>query len=131
MYENELSEKLKNIFQLKKVTFQEPGESNEQETLFIEIETSRNKIKDGRFTARVSGRLTVFGNANKMPFGFFSKQIDKAKVDDKKDFFFTDFEENTKIINNIVERSLSFVYFFNGQFDPNIGTLNQIDIEET
>jgi hypothetical protein len=131
MFEKSLKEKFQRIFDLKKATFNLPGESQEQECLFIEIENSRNTIKDGKEIARVTGKIRVFGNQEKIPFGYFSKKIQSAAPADTKDLFFFDFEENAGTFLNIAERSLSFVYFFNSQYDPALGTITSIDIEVT
>lgn len=131
MFETALEEKLKKIFKVEKVSFSQPGESREQGCIFVEIENSRNAIKDGRQIARVSGNVVMFGPAEKLKFGFFSKAINAADSDDTKDLFFFDFETNTKLYQNLVQRGFSFVYFFNGQYDPDLGTLTSVNFEET
>ena len=130
MFEKELEAKFKGIFGVKKVTYDEPGESQEQGCIFVEIETSHNKIQDGRAKARVEGTGIMFGPNDKMPFGFFSKRIAKADLALTKDLFFYDFEENTKRYQNIVQRKFSFVYFFNGQYDPDTGSITEVDFIE-
>lgn len=130
MFEKELAERLKKIFGLEKATYAEPGESQEQGTLFIQIETSRNQIAPPIQRARVTGKLTVFGPGEKVPFGFFSKGIAAALPELKSPLYFFDFEENTQRYQNIVQRSVSFVYFFTGQYDPDIGTLSEVEFIE-
>jgi hypothetical protein len=80
--------------------------------------------------ARVTGRATLFGRNEKVPFGFFSKAIERADPDDKNPFFFHEFEENKKLIQNVVEMGFSFVYFFSDEYDPDQGIINEIDIDE-
>ena len=67
MIEIKLEESLKRIFGMKKVSFDMPGESFEQGTLFVEIETVRSRIKDGRHLARVEGRLFIQAQSDKVP----------------------------------------------------------------
>lgn len=129
MFEKTLETKLKKIFGVKKVTFSQPGKSNEQEVLFVDVEQSRNRFKDGFFIARVTGTLTINANADKLPFGYFSKQIEKADPADKEGLAFFDFERNNKIYQNIVQRTVSFTYFFKDQFDPAKGLINDITIQ--
>lgn len=129
--EKTMSEKLQKIFKAKKVTFAEPGESQEQECLFIEVENCIGRIKDGREVARVSGNCTMFGNADKMPFNFFAKCIDQATADLKKEFAFFEFEQNTKIYQNIVQRAFRFVYFYDSQYDPDTGTITEMTAQTT
>lgn len=129
MFESRLKDTLQRIFDLKKATYALPSESQEQECLFIEVDRSNSTIKDGRALARVEGKVRVFANADKMPFGYFSKCIQAADHADVKDFFFFDIEENALTYQNIVERSLSFVYFFNSQYDPALGTITSIELE--
>lgn len=129
MFENPLEAKFKRIFDVKKVTFDSASDSNEQDVLFINIDTAKNTIKDTRQISKVTGRGIMFAQADKLKFGFFDKKIAKA-VEDTRYLFFYDIEENDKLYNNIVQRSFSFVYFFNSQYDPDKGTITDIDFEE-
>jgi len=133
VFEATLQSTFKEIFKLNKVTYDEPSDSREQECLFIEIEESRNSIKDGRQVAKVTGNCKMFVNADKMQFGFFSKALKNAPIALTKDLYPFDIEANSKRYGNIVERGFSFVYFFDSQYDPAIGTITSIDItvEET
>lgn len=129
MFEKPLEEKFKRIFDVKKVSYDQPSDSEEQDTIFINIETSKNTIKDTAQISRVIGQGIIFGQANKLKFGFLSKKI-AASIEDTKLLYFYDIEENDKLFNNVVQRSFSFVYFFNSQYDPDKGTIEQIDFEE-
>jgi hypothetical protein len=131
MFEKTLSDKLRAIFQVDKVTYAAPGESQEQNCIFIEVVSSKNSIKDTRALAKVTGKITVFASNERLPYGYFSKAIAQADADTTKDLFFYDFELNTRIFQNVAERSVSFVYFFDSQYDPDIGTINSVDIEVT
>jgi len=126
--ENELKEKFKKIFAVRKVTFDNPGESQEQECLFIEIEDCKSAIKDGVEKHKVTGNAVFFANADKMPLGYFSKRIKQADHDDTKDLFFFDFESNSRRNLNIVQRGFSFVYFSSAQYDPKVGEITSIDL---
>lgn len=131
MFEKQLEETFKRIFDIEKVSYDQPGESAEQNCLFIEIESSRNNPKDGRFVARITGNAVLIGPNDKLPFGFFSKKIDEADPADTKDLFFFDFEANTRRYRNLVQRGFSFVYFFDGQYDPDLGTITSVTITTT
>jgi hypothetical protein len=128
VFEKELEGKLKKIFGLEKVTYESPGESSEQGCLFIDIDSCKNTIKDGKAVAMVSGSATIFGPGPKIPFGFFAKAIRNAPVELTKDLFFFDIENNTQRIRDIVQRGFSFIYFFRGQYDPAIGTITSVTI---
>lgn len=130
MFEKELEEKLKAIFKLKKVSYSQPSNAKEQETLFIEIENAKNSIKDGRVVSMITGHAVVFGNSDKLPFGYFSKCIKQADPSLTKELFFFDIENNSRIYQNIVERSFGFIYFFSGQYDPDIGSITSVLIME-
>lgn len=130
MFEKELADRLKKIFGVQKVSYDEPGESKEQKCLFVEIETSRNRIKAGVEHARVTGKIILFATAEQVPFGFFSKGIAAATKEMTAPLYFFDFEENTRLYQNIVQRSVSFVYFFTGQYDPDVGTLTEVEFIE-
>lgn len=131
MFEKDLAAKLKRIFDLDKVTFDLPGASHEQEGLFVEVESARMNIREGTQSASVDGKIHVFAENNKMPFGYFNKQLAAASPDDTKDLVFYEFEDNTRTYLNLVERSCTFKFFFVSQYDPNQGTITQVDIEVT
>lgn len=128
MFESSLSGKLQRIFDFDKVSFDRPGESQEQEGLFIEVESAKCRIVDGRQISRVTGTIRVFGQNNKLPYGYFSKCISEADPADTKSLFFYDFEENRGTFRNIAERAAGFLYLFDSQYDPAIGTLNQVNL---
>lgn len=125
--EDVLQQRLKEIFKVSKVVFDSPGESQEQGCLFIEVETARTKVKEGREVSTVTGNAIMFGQNDKLTIGFFSKAIDKAPAALKKPFFFYDFEENTKRFRNLVQRSLSFTFFFDTQYDPATGSIETVN----
>lgn len=126
MFENKLIEKFKRIFKVSKVVYQEPGASQEQECLFITVENVASAFSDGNCKMKVTGTAVMFGYNKKLTFGFFSKAVANAENGDTKDLFLYDFEENTKTIGDIVQRSFSFVYFFSGQYDPNLGSITSL-----
>lgn len=128
MFEKRLAEQLRSIFDFKKVTFDRPGDSLEQEAIFVEVSTARTRVKDGRELARVQGVLHVYANSDKLPYGYFLKQLDAASAEEKQGLFFFGFEENKGTIGSVVERTLEFIYLFDSQYDPAIGTLNQINL---
>ena len=130
MFRESLKENLKAIFDLKKVTFDQVGESLEQECIFIEIDNSVNAIQEYKETAKVNGRLRIFASQDKLPYGYFQKKIQSAPTEYTKDLFFYDIEGNTNIQNNIVERTMSFQYLFTSQHDPNLGTITSIELSE-
>ena len=127
MFETELKEKFQKIFELKKVTFDAPGESNEQDCLFIEVEHSKNVIKDGVVKAMVSGNCLMYSQNEKLPFGFFSKAIKQADQSLTKDLFFYEIESNNQRYRNLIKRGFSFVYFFSSQYDPKIGSITSVE----
>lgn len=133
MFEKELADKFKAIFQMEKVTYDTPGDSREQKCLFIEIENSKPTFKDGKELAMVTGNAVVFSRNEEIPFGFFAKAIARADKALTKDLFFFDFEANTQRFRDIVQRGFSFVYFFDSQYDPDIGTITSVTttVEET
>jgi hypothetical protein len=136
VFEKELSEKFKAIFDVGKVTFDTPSLQNspgtvttrEQECIFINVQTAKNTFKSGQVLAMVTGSAIMIARSEKLPFGFFSKAIANAPLALTKDLFFYDFESNSAIFRDVVQRSFSFVYFFRGQFDPDVGTMTSVDL---
>ena len=133
MFEKELAEKMKAIFKVKDVTFDAPGDSREQDKLFIEVEDPKFRITDKKARAMVTGKGTMFGRNEALTFGFFSQAIAIADNALTKDLIFRDFETNTPRFRDIVERGFSFTYFFSTQHDPAVGNMTSVDIniEET
>jgi hypothetical protein len=71
LFEQDLAGKLERIFGFDKVTFDQVSESREQEGVFIEIERARPTIKDGKQISYVQGRVRVFAQNDKLPYGYF------------------------------------------------------------
>jgi hypothetical protein len=130
VFEAALEATFKAIFEVKKVTYNEISDSQEQGCIFIEVENSRNTIKDGRQRALVTGNALMFGPYEKMPFGFFSKKIAKADPALTKPFFFFDFETNTRRYGDIVQRGFGFVFLYDAQYDPAIGEISSLEFTE-
>lgn len=129
MFEKSLKDKFTRIFDFKKVTYDMPGESEEQECIFIEIDSTNAAIKDGRQFCKVTGKAHVFAQNDKLPGGYFAKRIKLSDLDDTRDLFFYDLEQNVRVFQNIVRRSFSFVYFFNSQYDPETGTITSVEFQ--
>jgi hypothetical protein len=128
--ERAISDRLTRIFGIPKVTYDHPGESQEQECVFVEVTKSDVKIKDAREVARMIGSIHVFAVSEKLPFGYFAKKIQKADLADTRGFFFGP-EENVGTFKNIAERKFDFVFLFDSQYDPAIGTIDEIDFSIT
>lgn len=126
MFKKELQEKFEKIFGVSKVTFDSPGESEEQGCLFISIESVKNSFKDKRNVAIINGSASMTAPGEKLPFGFFSKSIISADPELTKALFFFDIETNSQRIRDLIQRGFSFQYFFNGQYDPSIGTITSV-----
>lgn len=133
MFEKKLEDKFKAIFGVKKVTYDTPGESQEQSILFVEVEAPKFTFGDGYVKAMVTGSAVMFGRNEDLTFGFFAKCISKAKNELTKDLFFEQLDSNTLRFRDIVQRGFSFTYFFNSQYDPDVGSITSIEqtIQET
>jgi hypothetical protein len=129
MFEKDLEEKLTRIFKLKRVEFSPPSESQEQGILFVQIDRANSKVRDTEYYARVTGRLSAFADAEKMPHGYFARCIAKAEPADTKDFFFSEIDESAGTIKEIDVRTASFTFIFSSQFDPDQGTINSINLD--
>lgn len=134
MFRKSLADNIQKIFGVKKVTFDAPSDSYEQDTIFIEIQEAKPKMGKNRASARVVGQLVIFSEYDKMPFGFFSKRIEHTDNSFKKDLFFYDIDVNQENsparLQNISERRASFVYFFTAQYDPSRGQLTSLETTE-
>jgi hypothetical protein len=126
VFEASLKEKLTQIFDVK-VSFDDPGDTQEQGILFVEVEDAPPKITDGFARFKVSGSAKLFGKNNELTFGYFGRKLAQAEASLKKDFFFSDFEKNTLTYRNLVQRGFNFIYFFKIEYDPSNGTLEEIE----
>ncbi len=129
MFEASLKEKLKLIFDFDKVTFDDPGEAEEQECIFIQVDKSQAKIAPPWQSCKVDGKITVYCNADKMPFGYMMKKIQESDPANTADLFFFDQEESQNRFQNIVARTMSFVYFYKSQYNPEVGEITSINLE--
>lgn len=127
MFENELKDKLKSIFLVSEVSFDQPSEVKEQDKLWVDISDMKQTVKDGKVEGRIIGKAYMYGQSSKLTLGFFIQRIIKADSSLTKDFFFENLDSNTKYYQNLVERGFDFVYFFSGQYDPDIGTITRVE----
>lgn len=137
MFKKDLQDRLEKIFGLDKSTYLAPSTSFEQDTLFIQIDTASPRVtgmQSGRETAKVMGSLTVYSQANRLPFGFFNKAIERATPELTKPFFFYDIDVDLASSpareQNIHERRTSFVFLYDAQYDPNRGELTDFELQE-
>lgn len=134
MFRKELQEKLKAIFGFEKVTLSAPSDAFEQDTLFVQIDQPNTRTSEGKVFAKVYGQLIVYSQDDKLTYGFFNKRIEKADANLTKDFFFYDTDVNVENsqarFQNIHERRASFVFFFTAQYDPKLGELTTLELEE-
>lgn len=131
MFKKELQKKLEGIFGLGKTTFNDPSDKFEQDTLFITIAQVRSNAGKGSITAEVRGYVTVYAQTDKFPYGFFNKRIALASAELTKGLFFYDIDVDVVAsearLVNIGEHRTSFVYFYKAQYDPNQGSLTEVD----
>lgn len=133
MFRKDLLRRLEDIFGFEKTTFNDPGDTYEQDTLFVAIEnvaTRMSRANGGRETARVTGRLVVFSQGDRLPYGFFMKALERADGDLKKPLFFSDeidVTESPARLINLHERQISFVFLYDSQYDPNQGQLTSVE----
>lgn len=129
MFKKSLQDKLIKIFAIEKVSFDKSSKENEQGCLFVEVESCNSSIKDDLEVCRVRGKIKIYTTSDKLPYGFFNKRIQLSDTKHTKDIFFHDLEENSSYYGNLVERTMSFVYFFSGQHNPIVGRIKSIELE--
>ncbi len=130
MYEKALKESLQAIFGFSKVTFDQPGETKEQECLFVDITKSFTKPSQGRAISRAQGSCYCYVQADKLPFGYFAKKINAANRAHTMGLFFFNFDQNEKYYGNLVERRCDFVYFHSTQYNPEAGEIDTVTFIE-
>jgi len=131
VFKNDLKRRLELIFGMK-ATFNIQSEENEQDKIFINIDVCRPRIssKDGgRETAKVIGSIIVTSQDDRFTYGFITKRIEKADPELTRPFFFYDVDAviQNEGIMNVHERSTSFVFLYESQYDPSKGELTSLD----
>lgn len=135
MFRADLKRRFETIFDFPKTTYNAPNmETPEQDILFIQIFEAKSKISQGRQIARVTGSLVVFAQANKFPFGYLTKRIDKADREQTAPLFFhdidTDVPNSPARVVNLHERRTGFVFLYDAQYDPTHGLLTSLEFQE-
>ncbi len=129
MFENQLKEDLKLIFKPEKVTYQQPSNLKEQSVLFVNVEQPQATFRDKIARFKVTGKCTMFGDSEKLTFGYFAKCISGASKELNSRFHFSEIDLNTKYYQNLVQRDFSFVYFYETEYDPDTGLITSIVFE--
>ncbi len=135
MFKADLKARFDRIFDVDNTTFEAPqADTPEQDVLFIEILDCRPRMSaanGGRATAKVIGAVVMFSQANRMPFGFFSKRIEQADHADTKNLIFEheiDIPNSPARMQNIHERRLGFTFLYDSQYDPSRGELTSMTL---
>lgn len=135
MFRKDLLRRLEAIFQFEKTTMLASSEAYEQDTLFVEIISSRSHVSGangGRETAKVKGTLVVFSQDDRLPYGFFIKRIEQAAAELKAPLFFFDIDvddvESPARLQNLHERRTSFQFLYDSQYDPDRGSLTSLTL---
>lgn len=135
MFKNDLQRRLCKIFDVEKITYDAPGDSFEQDTIFIAVAKCTTRVSDmngGRETAKVEGSLTMYSQNNRLPFGFFNKRIEKADKQYTDNLFFYDIDVDVETsparMQNIHERRVGFIFLYDSQYDPERGSMTSLDL---
>jgi len=133
MFRKDLMRRLEAIFQLDKTTMLASSEAYEQDTLFVEILSSRSRVSGangGRETAKVTGNIVIFSQDDRLPYGFFTKRIEQASAELTKPLFFFDIDVDDvgspARTQNLHERRTSFIFLYDSQYDPDRGSLTNV-----
>ncbi len=134
MFKKDLTARLERIFGMKKVSFNAPSESYEQDTIFINVAECISRPAKAKMLIQVTGFIQIFAQHENLPFGFMARKLEAAKLADVKDLFF--FQVDAEVTNsqarllNLSERQAKFVFLFSTQYDPNKGKLTSVTFEE-
>lgn len=134
MFKADLQRRLERIFGIAKTTYDAPNhEALEQDTMFIEITYVLGRLSGtDRATARVGGFITVFSQADRLPYGFFAKRIARADPSDTRRLFFqreVDLQDSPARLQNLHERRVGFTFLYDAQYDPDKGSLTELTME--
>ncbi len=98
--------------------------------MFISVSRAVTKINTARQIGKFEGDITVYADSGRMPFGYFTKKLNQADLEDTRGFFFGP-EENVDTYRGIDQRQFSFTFLYDSQYDPAIGTITSIDLSVT
>lgn len=135
MFRKDLIKRLEIIFGMEKTTMLAASDSYEQDTLFVEILSSRSRASGaggGRETARVTGSLLIYSQEDRLSYGFFAKRIEQAPAAVKAPLFFYDMDvdvvDSPAREVNLHERRTSFMFLYESQYDPDRGHLTSLTL---
>lgn len=122
MFERALQTKLKKLFQVDNVRFSATSENvMEQGVLFIDVVDATTRFTPKKCHAKVLGSIFMYAPTTDLKFGFFEAALRAANPSDKKDIFFTAFDQTKEYQGDLVERRTDFVYLHTGAYDPDGG----------
>lgn len=130
MFEDSLKNIFEEIFKIKKVTYDLPGETIEQDVLFITINQAKTQIKDGKELSRVEGSCFIYSQRERLKFGYLDKMIQKADPLYTKNIFFFNLDTNEKTYQNLIQRGFDFMYFYKNQYDPVKGSITSVNFNQ-
>lgn len=132
MFRKEMTKALENIFKFKKTTFDAYSDEFEQDTLFVEVQQTHERVGKGIVAMRVTGDLIYFSQVDKIKYGTMIKLIEQSNASDKNPFLFYDIDKQNLSsqarMQNIAERRISFVYLYSGSYDPDKGEITSLDM---
>ncbi|MDR3243817.1 MAG: hypothetical protein LBT79_03615 [Elusimicrobiota bacterium] len=121
MFIDALKSDLLNIFKVKKVLIAPLEYGAEQEIIYCEIDKVVNDIKDGYAYSQVSAEVAIVAVAEKLMRGWIHKQIATMPKEIHQKFDFSSIEDAIPFPSDeklLTKYSVSFTYYFVGEYDP-------------
>jgi hypothetical protein len=127
-----LEEKLKQIFGINKVIFDQFELGKEQGALFCDINKVRCQISEGKKSLLVTGTLCVCAPKEKMPLGYFAEKRALAKDENELSLGLDELPVQFKNNNDFyIKNDVEFTYKTIRDFNPPYGVINELDLSMT
>lgn len=120
MFRSDLEKKLKTVFGVEKVIYDQFSLGKEIDALFCDIDEARVYTPQGGRSFIVTGRLTLCGYAGKNQYGWIHNRIELAKKADIAELWLGRNETPVKFSHNngdYVKYDVDFIYRWAGQYN--------------
>lgn len=121
MYRKQMMKDLQAIFGIKKVVFSSVEYGEEQDVLYVDIETQKNRPQRGKYYFRITGNLGINSQAQNTVKGFFHAQYLNSRYENRNRLGLSGFERNVNfaIMNKLFCKSrVNFVYTISIDYNP-------------
>ena len=132
MFREKLADKLKIIFGVDKVLFDDFTLGKEQGVLFVDIDNVKDYRTENRKSLIIDGRISFCEKADKNKFSLLHDKIEMAENNLTSGIWFARNERSIKYNHNnndFVKYDIDFIYSFNDEFVKTRDKIENIEVK--